>query len=440
LNLLPTPETLRGRAVDVALGLLADTGAEDLLKFLNPRKIAEALDNESETNIRSAFDPRGGKTMSRVYLATMMLTRALEQLRIETRANSDGYLQAAEAVSQGGGAEGISAAVVADVRDFIVDDADEETRARERMYYLALTLADNEAEIREELARGYQDFRDNYAPAYKAFLEATHRRIASDTTETALRQALGALMEGFTAHQRIGVGIPEDVVADAVMRVFLGYTVGPGEATRTVEEQALGRPAPVKGSRGPLDGIVHHTGESLYEAAIEAIEALTDPEAEIGLCSLHGHRGQRHGGRSEREDALRSAIEDHAGAGGVLNRLATYLSPDRLDQDLKEIESLCTRVPGARVEARALVIDTPPVLAPLLVGEEVAFLARDDHHLHGVDGGIEIRGSHGLQMCALAFRDLWQDHRSEWIWTKAGPYTEGIQNTRERLGHPNRLQ
>ncbi len=436
---MPTPETLRGRAVDAALSLLTDSGAEELLKFLNARRVADALEGDSETNIRSVLDPKGGKSMSRAYLARLMLRRALEQLRIETRANSDGYLQAAESVAHGGGAEGVSAAVLADLRDFLVYDGDDEKRARERMYYLALTLADTEQEIREELALGYRDFRETYAPAYKAFLEATHRRVASDTTETALRQALGALLEGFTAHQRIGVGIPEEVVVDAVIRLFLAYTVGPGEATRTVEEQALGRPTPVKGSRGPLDGFVHHTSESLYEAMVKAIELLENPEATIGICSLHGHRGRRYGARSEHAERLRTAIEGHVRDGGALNRIATYLNPDRLDQDLAELREMSERFPEARIESRALVIDAPPVLAPLLVGDKVGFLARDDHRRDGVDGGIELRGQHGLQMCDLAFRDLWQDRRAEWIWTEAGPYTEGIENTRELLGRTGKL-
>ena len=65
--------------------------------------------------------------------------------------------------------------------------------------------------------------------------------------------------------------------------------------------------------------------------------------------------------------------------------------------------------------------------------------AGDEDGARAVGGNLLGRGPHGLRLCSLAFGDLWEDRRSEWIWTTAGPYTEGIQNTQEKLGRTRKL-
>jgi hypothetical protein len=168
---------------------------------------------------------------------------------------------------------------------------------------------------------------------------------------------------------------------------------------------------------GELDGdppiIRHSDPESLYKAALTCVRTSPADGAErrIDIASIHAlaeHQVQR---SSALTIALRDAMFERVRGGWTLRRVVSLTTQEGLIRGRKALE-LIDAIPNARVEIRAIVVDAVPIMAPLVIGNEVAVLAFEDARDFAAADGLEFRARGAVETAQRYFDLLWDDPRA----------------------------
>lgn len=152
--------------------------------------------------------------------------------------------------------------------------------------------------------------------------------------------------------------------------------------------------------------------ESLYRAAISVVVSSRARAAkrQIDIASVHA-LAEPHAQRpSELTLALRNAMLERVREGWTLRRVVSLTTQEGLTRERKSLE-LIDAIPDARVEIRAIVVDAVPIMAPLIVGGAIAFLAFEDARDFAAADGLEFRSQEAIEAVQRYFDLLWDDPR-----------------------------
>ncbi len=96
--------------------------------------------------------------------------------------------------------------------------------------------------------------------------------------------------------------------------------------------------------------------------------------------------------------------------GWTLRRIVSLTTQEGLMRERSALD-LIDAIPNARVAIRAIVVDAVPILAPLIVGTNVAFLASEDARDFAAAEGLEFRSRETIDAAQRYFDLLWDDPR-----------------------------
>ena len=77
--------------------------------------------------------------------------------------------------------------------------------------------------------------------------------------------------------------------------------------------------------------------------------------------------------------------------------------------------------------------DSVPVLAPLIIGRSVAFLAAEDPRDFAAYEALMFRDENSIAFCVRYFESLWTDDRAIRLRTQAGLRPDGLERIRDQL-------
>jgi hypothetical protein len=351
--------------------------------------------------------------------ANAVVERVLHDIRKVAEDNRTHYTQALTGLEQqlktgdeeeiARGAQGaLTAAVAADSQDFAPENA--EATGREVAYLLALA-ANHSGAFTELFVDHDEALAEIYRDAYEGFIRVFGRRWADGDDYRSARDAIDAYLEGVAIKRRSGVAVTDEAVAGVVARIFLSFSVAAGDPAAAspflilADDRSSDHGLPVSGYRAVLD-------------AIEATSARRSSARTVDIAALHGTREDRALRPSSDAKALRDRLMELVAAGWRIRRLVAINSPGRLEDEEAWIASLPR---GAEVEVRALPLTGAPMLAPLIIAGESAFLATDSGSSYGVDRVLALRSAASRRFGTEYFDQLWDDERAVRLRTLTGP-------------------
>jgi hypothetical protein len=174
-----------------------------------------------------------------------------------------------------------------------------------------------------------------------------------------------------------------------------------------------------------LANVRHSDPESLYGALLSCVRTVQAKGARrrIDIASIHALAEHQAHGSSELTLALRDAMLERVREGWTLRRIVSITTQDGLTRERVSLD-LIKAIPRARVEIRAIVVDAIPVLAPLIVGTQVAFLASEDDRDFAASEGLEFRSRDAIDAAQSYFDLLWDDPRAIRLRTSAAGIQE----------------
>lgn len=359
------------------------------------------------------------------------------QIIDEAARNAEDYAKAAQFMRDGArvnGREMLRQVLLDDLADYQADDT-AGTRGRERLYYLMLALCDlaprdtgvNYARV---LRATTVETQAGYAPVYDEFCSAAHREYVVDRDRT--QRAINAYLEGVVAHRRFGMAPSDDEIVDTVLRLFYATTKPVGGADISIDSDLFGSAPPQDATSIGAQVTVHRVRQELYTEIAVALESLTLDETLLH-CALHSAIREDEAPRDPLTRRLWTAQQDHVNRGGRLRRIARFDDVNELDTYVEWLQQQLTDRPGARVETRVLVMDAPPALSPMVAGERLGALGREDRTIGGITDGVCFTDPHGVAFCAAVFNSIWTDARSYSIASPSGIDRAGVRNLRRSL-------
>jgi len=305
------------------------------------------------------------------------------------------------------------------------------------LMYLAMLAAPNDEKTREILSDAHERRAGQLAGMYDGALVALGRETIDELAHgpRTLFTVIAALADGLVLRSRIDPSFDAArLFADVIVPLIFGLT-------RPAGEDPLGWPdrfSPTRensgdGSNGN-DVRVLPESEATYAAVIDALgaEERAKGRSTVDIASLHGHAERRHLNPSEHALALRGEVMRLVGDGWTLRRLTTIRTPERLDQEEKNMELIAKTCKRPAVEVRALTVESLPLFAPIVVGRRLAVLGLEDPQEFGAGSGLMLTGR-AADLCAAYFEDLWNDERCIRLRTRAGVRQEGLREAREAI-------
>jgi AcrR family transcriptional regulator len=230
---------VEGRTVAAALRLVANSSVEDALSLLT----TEALRNEmmldqlgpqpSARTIALAFPGQSGEIrFSRDRLVEAILAQTIDEMLVLAKIHADGYLQAVDTVSRGGGPEAFVSAINRDLRDN-QPGGDEGIDGRERVFHLCLAMCDDNPGLARQLKRFMRRHAELYAEAEAALGRLFNRRLATGVTAEQLHLALNGYARGVQLHLRCGAAVDAERVAETIIRIYWAHTAPIAGTERT---------------------------------------------------------------------------------------------------------------------------------------------------------------------------------------------------------------
>jgi hypothetical protein len=398
-----------------------------------------------------------GQGVVRGLVDEVMAQLLREQQRLAENATAFCRSQA-EALADGAGRPTIARAILEQQKLYgAVPDADDLTRARERAYYLAVALCDtatndsdepisaendrvrDDVRFRRHLLEGRSGHRSPLIDVYQSLLASTNREPIHDLER--LELVIRTLFEGAMLLQRVATGhgrptrndpanqakaLQDDALVDATLRVFIAMS-RPANGVGSDPDLVLFSDERATTPHSTCEPVLYRDREGMLAAVIEAIDQLSSAET-LTLCALH--RSEVGRSRSDDRQAVKPAVMRFlVDRGGQVRTLEKISSVDELEE---KVETLRVLVDAKfRITARVLVMDSPPGLSPLLVGDRVAFLGRE------VDGlivdAVAFFDDLGRRWCEAHCDTLWRDDRGYTLATPNGFNRSGIDNARRKL-------
>lgn len=216
-----------------------------------------------------------------------------------------------------------------------------------------------------------------------------------------------------------------------------------GEQPCNTEGNLSSRRLPMRGAGSLRDSLgtarpsFFESPEALYNAAIQAVRNARTVPTEMDIAALHGHAERRDVAQSPLGKALMDAMWERVAQGWRLRRVVSISTQERLQRELGLIEHI-DEYGQTRLEVRVLVTDSVPVLAPLVIGRSVAFLAAEDPRDFGAYEGLMFRDEDSVAFCVRYFESLWHDDRAIRLRTQAGLRSDGLDRIKDQLKALNR--
>lgn len=448
------------RLIEASISRLARGNGRGALRDLGIDRTEVIRDAGVGTGV--IYNHFGGRGRSNVVrgLADAVMDRLLQEQRRVAEDAAALYRTQAEALADGAGPSTIAKAILAQERQYgAVPDADDLTRARERAYYLAVALCDAATDglqlpispetdklhadrrFRRHLVEARSGHRSALIEVCRGLLRGAKREPVHDVER--LELVIRTLFEGAMLLQRVAAGhgrlaapdsamgemaLEGDALVDAILRVFVALSkpVGAGGSESDPESALFGR----KRTSMPREGhevAFYPDRPAMHAAVLEAIDQLSSQET-LALCALH----RSEVGRSRPDDGqvVKPAVMRFlADRGGQVRTLEKISSLPELDEKVDALSGqLAARY---RITSRVLVMDSPPGLSPLLVGNRAAFLGREADGLM-VDA-VGFFADLGRRWCKALFDTLWHDERTYTLATPNGLNHRGIANVRREL-------
>jgi hypothetical protein len=235
---------VRAEIVAAALRQVGEVDLAALFRAVTPDTLA-AGEPWSASTVRYHFgahddDARGRLAFQRRDLGLAVLAAALADAVGASSDAADAYEDTAASLATAGTVDEVLAAMAANLAAFVPGASTEDVSPRERMYFLALAVCDDDRGVARELreARARQIAR--YLPMYQAFLDALGRDLRPGRTLRDLANAIYALLDGHIARLRFDPNTPSEWVGDTVMSVFASFTVRRGAEPRDLVRELLG--------------------------------------------------------------------------------------------------------------------------------------------------------------------------------------------------------
>ena len=448
--------------VEAAIARLARGDGAGGLRALGIQKAQLMRDSSASkgTLYSDRFKPDSHSDVAYGVLDVVMEKLLEEQLRLREEA-SEAYEERAEIVAYGGGRHAIASALLKELAQYgAVPDANDLTRARERAYYLAVALADVSASRFEQEALSPDDeiepdhrFRDHalilhrhhqdrLIELYGGFLAAANREPIHDVER--VEAVISAFLEGVLLTRRVEQGhggrtekarrdegsrpkLDDEGLVDALLRIFIAMSQPIGGVPTDPDVLLFGRDH-ASAEHIPSEAIVHRDRESAYEKVLAEIDRLGVGDT-LSHCALHtaGARPLR----TEQGERLADAQERLLARGGHLRDLVKLGSVEELEHIVARIAAERESDPYRSTSFRALVMDSPPSLSPMIAGGSAAFLGRE------VDGLIvdvvAFRDPAGISWCGAHYDTLWHDERAFPIATPKGLNPRAVDAARRAL-------
>ena len=421
-------------AVKAALEVLGE-GPPDLAEKLGltGAAVARRLGVSSGT-VNYHFGRKAGDTLTPNLVAAVR-----QQLVAEARRNADDYRKAAHDLRAGARVAGralVRRVLLEDLADFRIDGKSSlSTRGRERLYYLMLALSDLDVERTKldyaaELKNSMSLSQNLYEQVYDDFCEVSNREFITDRART--QRAINAYLEGVEVHGRFGAGPDDDEIVDTVLRLFYITTKPSAGADLDIDGDLFGLPSfPETGSVG-AHSTFHATREALYAEVSLAMEALTEDEVLLH-CAMHRPLHEDRPPTDPLPRRLYEAQNSHIARGGAVRRVVRYWRIDDLEADLRWIAELMDREPRALVETRALIAESPPAMATMVVGERLGAIAREDPLTARLIQGVTFTDAPGVRFCEGVFSAVANDPHAYLIAGPNGIQERGARDARRRL-------
>lgn len=236
---------IRDAIVESALRKIGDADLDHLFRAVTPESLAKQ-EPWSASTVRYHFGARAQDTddgrlaFQRRDLALAVLEAALEDATAASADAADLYQQAAASLPATGAMDDVLAAITANLNAFVPGASTDDVSPRERMYWLALAVCDEDRDVARLLraARGRQI--ERYGPTYQAYMDAMDRELKPGRTVADLANTIYALLDGHIARLRFDPHVPSDWLGDTVLCIFASFTVRRGEEPRDTAAELLG--------------------------------------------------------------------------------------------------------------------------------------------------------------------------------------------------------
>jgi hypothetical protein len=223
--------------VEAAFHRMRGASLRDILSFLGPKALAEAARElvleEQRANVRAPSPetvalhfrrPDTQRVFNLDELAEELLLQACAQIVEAAEDAVVGYLEAADAVAASGDLAEVARAMAKDLAQYQPGSVDPLIDARERLYFTAVALCDDESAVAKKLRKTMERVADGWVPVYKRFLEVSRRRMVQGYEERDLAVLVSMLLDGETLRYRFSGNLDFEKVFAAVIRLFWAFT------------------------------------------------------------------------------------------------------------------------------------------------------------------------------------------------------------------------
>ena len=237
---------VRDEIVAAAMRQVGDVDLAALFRAVTPETLA-ADERWSASSVRYHFgareegDGRGRLSFQRRDLALAVLAAALGDAVGASSDAADAYETVAATLRTAETLDEVLAAMAQNLAAFVPGATTADVSPRERMYFLALAVCDDDRAVARELREARTRQIERYLPMYQAFIDALDRELRPGRTLQDLANAIYALLDGHIARLRFDPSTPSDWLGDTVTSVFASFTVRRGAEPQDVARDLLNR-------------------------------------------------------------------------------------------------------------------------------------------------------------------------------------------------------
>jgi hypothetical protein len=380
-----------------------------------------------------------------------------EHLRLRSVA-LESYSTQAQSIADGAGRDTIASALLRELKLYgtVPPESDALTRARERVYYLAIALCDGSRSLtddpiledpknpvpdlrfRQHLLEIHGHHHAAFVEVYREFLVVAEREPVRSPEHVA--RVVGTFIEGALVFRRIAtchenvspaggrdpadLMLGDDELVDAILRIFMAMS-HPIGAEAPDPEVILFRRSGQSPSRSAPEATLHLETKGLLDSLVGLIDGLDEGE-ELAHSSLHSSAAVR---APQEMEAFGAAIERFCARGGCLRNIEKIGSIAELDATVVRLEEQCDA--GQDIRYRALLLDVPPSHSPLLVGDRASFLTRQEDG--AIVDAVAFADQPGQRWCRAHYEALWADERGFTLATPSGLNHHRITEARLQL-------
>ena len=247
----------RALIVEAAFRLVAQASLDDVLRFVGPTSLAEAAHDLVIEDKRAGVKAPAAETVAYHFhekgtarkfdieaLAGELLSQACEQIVEAAHIAQVEYLDAAERFADGGTLDAVATAVGKDLANYRPGSDDALVDARERLYFTAVALCDDESAMASQLRETNERTLNAAIPVYERFLALSGRRIVAGFDVRDLAALISMFLEGESLRYRYRASLAEQKIAHAVIRMFWAFTLPQDEVERDIQAELAIPPRP----------------------------------------------------------------------------------------------------------------------------------------------------------------------------------------------------